>query len=758
MKLSQADSVSEPLEKSPVPTLSQGSPPDDNAAGKSPTSNDPTRTEESAQQASADELPEDFELTPEIIEDEALRNDFMLRLAVLLIAVLLACTQIGETTTLVHVKTGEYLAAHGVLLPRTDVLTHSATETPWINLAWLFDLFSAGVFALGGAVGLTVVKTIIAALALFLFLKTVKRDVPTWWASICAGLVLIVCADQLTFEPHLITLLGLSLTLFLIMHWQQASGPASLWSLVFVFVVWSNMDPRAFLGLVVLMLLALGELVGMFVGRSFLANETKRPHLWLIVPVCLAVFLIHPFGWETLLSPANLYGLEYPAWRELRRNAGGSLNSYLPLTNPDFWQNLTLPVITALVLAATVPVTFLLNWRNVTPAHGMLYLGLIGIGLANSHDLPAVSLVLGVLAALNAQEWYAMSFRQSYSVELSERVFSVGGRAVTAFAFFGLAFLAITGRLLGTDANRLGFGFRTSLANLIDVVGQDLEKLEVPGPGLNFSLSHGDVLIWLDEKPFIDTRMSLFTKGGSESILAEYRQLVGTWEISPQTEDETEDAFIKRINEVLKQRFDTLDRYQIAYATVPLGPRVPNYLRFRQLFTDYRSWRLVQLSSMAGWFYRMTPDSDTNREYLEDHFLDFVAEAFQRTEKVEGSQTNLANPPAWTEKLFTRPMNEPSNPKAQLALHQNFVMKDGLRQINQNQTGPADLFTIFALGHLAIRNAQNALRTDPNDAMAYSVVADTCLQVGARGAGFATRGRIGPGEPIPAVFSGDHGV
>src|SRR5690606_22606319 len=130
-------------------------------------------------------------------------------------------------------------------------------------------------------------------------------------------------------------------------------------------------------------------------------------------------------------------------------------------------RNLTLPVIAALVLAATVPVTFALNWRNVTPAHVVLYLGMVGIGLANSHDLAAVSVVFAALAALNAQMWYAESFRQSYSIEMSERVFSVGGRAVTAFAFFGLAFLVISGRLLGSEANRLGFGFRQSLASLI---------------------------------------------------------------------------------------------------------------------------------------------------------------------------------------------------------------------------------------------------------------------------------------------------
>ena len=128
-----------------------------------------------------DDLPEEIELTPEIVEDEAIRNDFMLRLAVVLLAVLVACTEISETRTLVHIKTGEYLGSHAVLPPRTDVFTHTASEKPWINLSWLFDLFSAGVFAVGGAISLTVLKSLLAGLTAYLLIKAVKRDVPTWW-------------------------------------------------------------------------------------------------------------------------------------------------------------------------------------------------------------------------------------------------------------------------------------------------------------------------------------------------------------------------------------------------------------------------------------------------------------------------------------------------------------------------------------------------------------------------------------------------
>jgi tetratricopeptide (TPR) repeat protein len=684
----------------------------------------------------ADELPEEFELTPEIIEDEALRNDFMLRLAVVLLAVLLACTEIGETTTLVHIKTGQYLTSHGILPPRTDVFTDTAAQAPWINLSWLFDLFSAATFAVGGAVGLTLVKSLLGGLTFFLLLKSVKRDMPTWWASICAGLALIVCAEQFTFEPQLITLLGISLTLWILLRWQQADGPATLWGLVPVFLVWSNMDSRAYLGLIVLMLLTLGEVLGLFIGRSFLAEESKRPQLWIIVPVSLVVFLIHPFGWQTLFSPAYLYGTVYPAYRDLLPNASpGSLGSFLPLTDPTFWRNLTLPVITALVLAATVPITFALNWRNVTPAHVLLYLGMVGIALANSYDLAAASLVFAVLAALNAQVWYAESFRQSYSIELSERVFSVGGRAVTALAFFGLAFLAISGRLLGGDANRLGFGFRDSLASLISELEKDLEETRIPGQGLNFGMSHGDALIWLNQKPFIDSRIALFARGGEESLLADFRRIVNTWAIQP-GEEETQVEFDNRIRELFELRQQKLDDYKIAHAVIPLGPRVAQYGRLRSFYADSGQWQLVRLGSMAGWFYRLTPDAQEDQAYLEQHVVDFLDEAFQTP--VEGVEYHavLATAPAWTDQLFLLNANKTNSPETQQALHHRFLLHDRLNllaemQVRQGVISLPELFRAVSLAHLSIRHAQDALRKDPNSVMAYQALADSCLRLNA---------------------------
>ena len=75
-----------------------------------------------------DELPDEEPLTPEMVEEEAVRGDFMLRWAAIFLAVLMGFTQINDTKPLVLIRSGDYMRSHGMLPPRTDVLSLTAAE------------------------------------------------------------------------------------------------------------------------------------------------------------------------------------------------------------------------------------------------------------------------------------------------------------------------------------------------------------------------------------------------------------------------------------------------------------------------------------------------------------------------------------------------------------------------------------------------------------------------------------------------------
>src|SRR5262245_43685411 len=163
--------------------------------------------------ADDDEIDEYEPLTPELVEEEAIRGDFVLRWAVVLLAFLLASTRIAETTTLVHVRTGEYLAGHGWLPPANDVFSYTANDRPWINLSWAFDLLAAGVHAATGFVGLSLVKALATATLFWLIAGISRPGLPTWWGSICAAVALLACHERLLFQPALVTLLGVAAVL-----------------------------------------------------------------------------------------------------------------------------------------------------------------------------------------------------------------------------------------------------------------------------------------------------------------------------------------------------------------------------------------------------------------------------------------------------------------------------------------------------------------------------------------------------------------
>ena len=74
-----------------------------------------------------------------MVEEEAVRGDFMLRWAAVGLAVLMGFTQINDTKPLVLIRSGDYMRAHGLLPPRTDVLSLTMAEKPAPNVSWLFD-------------------------------------------------------------------------------------------------------------------------------------------------------------------------------------------------------------------------------------------------------------------------------------------------------------------------------------------------------------------------------------------------------------------------------------------------------------------------------------------------------------------------------------------------------------------------------------------------------------------------------------------
>jgi tetratricopeptide (TPR) repeat protein len=691
------DPPAKPASKGPVASASSGK-----------------RDKPAADQKKHDDLPEREPLTPEEVEDEAIRGDFMLRWALVLLALLIGCTAIAETQTLVHVKSGQY-TLENFLPARTGIYSATAEDRPWHNLSWLFDVLLAGVYALGGGIGLSIFKALLAAAIFWNIVHTNRKDVSTWWGTICAGLALIVAHRQLTARPEIITLLGLAVTLRLLHRWREERQTKYLKGLAIVFLLWSNMDPGMFYGLAVLVFYAVGETSGNWLGYAGLDNDTHRKHLWMAVGCCVAVTLLNPFGWNALLAPVARYATEYPALQEYYDLTGRITYEQLqhfPVWQPEFWTSLDPAAIAGLVLAAAALISFVLNFRRLDFGDFITWLGFVAFACLATHEFAAAAVVSAVLATLNAQQWYQHTFRQTYSVETSELVFSRGGRAVTVLALAGLAYLSISG-LWGRLQTRTGLGLDPNLQGAIESFETELTDSYDDRP-FNFVLWQGDVLVWIGKKPFIDSRLPLYAGTGEDDLIAIHQKC---------RQDLTRSA---RPGSGGRQWKPTLDRFRITHVVPRMDSRVDgrpvSYGLFFSLLQS-ADWQLSGLGASTAVFYRTDLTEGKLRSYLDSHRTDFVKQAFRTATQDPEVRIDWARGRSFTERWLSRPADVTPNSleraKNYLSLLE-FAATGRFPRMESSASDPRSLTAAFA--HLVIRECNAGLERRPQNADAFRLL------------------------------------
>jgi hypothetical protein len=644
-------------------------------------------------------------LTPEFVEEEAIRGDIVLRGAVVLLALLFGWTNLADTSLLTRIRTGQYLASHGILPPRTDVFSSTATDRPWYNLAWLGDLCLAGLYQIGGDSLLTVWTAVASAAAFWLIGRTAMPGIPTWWNSIIAAAAVVAAFPWLTAGPEVVTILGMALLLW-VLHRPCARGRH--WgSLAGLFFLWSNVDPHAWIGLVVLWAFAIGSL------RSKPAEGRPIPAGKPLIKGAAAATIaamVHPFHWHVLQAPWLQYAYEYPAGRLYKTIGTHFPWIWQPLTSPVFWRTADLFAITAIALAGLALMMLLLNFRKLSLGHVLAWLFINLIALGAGHFLPVAAVVNAVIAGLNGQAWYSRTFRQTYSIAWTELAFSRGGRAITVFGLFALAYLMMNGAITGADGRRLGFGFDWRIETAIESLNH-LNKDAFDDHPFNGRVEQGDQLIWTGLKPFVDTRLSLFAHGPSD-LLQTHR---ATWAALTAARDEQAESGQP---DVWKKTFSD---YKISRVLSRLtGEDGLNKYRLLALLMTNPEMRLTRLDAAAAEVCRTdTGSSPELKAYVEKNGGgNFIEQAFATDAEP------LPGLPAWPRELTTydRWLIQPESimpMSGQLSQHYWILATQLPPRLAADQR-PAE--TAFALRMLAVREGRRALRQDPNNHLIYRLL------------------------------------
>ncbi len=686
-------------------------------------------TNESANPIPAEGLPEWEPLTPELVEDEAIRGDFMLSWAVVLLALLIGCRQIVETTTLVHVKTGSYLASHGFWPPTNDVFSATAGEHRWVNLSWLWDLIASGLFTIGEGIGLSLATALLVATTWSLLGKTSRSGVSSWFGSILGVLTLLACHPQFSGQPETVTLFGLAATFWWLHVWRSSTDaatstsvlavsgrPVSLWWLMPGFVLWSNLDNRMFLGLTLLLLWGLGEVVGQAAGRTSL-TATQRAHFWKVLGTCIVASSLNPFGGQALFSPVALYGTEYPAWHLYVSASSGSEGAgAFSLLTSDLWRSGSgrLPLVAGVVVLASTLVSIVLNARRVNLGDVLAFAGFVVLAAIASHELAAASVVACAIGTLNAQQWYQSSFRQAYSIEPKELLFTRGGRAITVLVFFALAVVSVNQSLFGAEGKRVGVGMSNRLRAMIAAY-RDATADSFDDRPFNFMPSQGDVLLWIDQKPFLDSRLAVFTRRGELDLLALHDQ--ARQSLTALTDQKTASDQVPNV----AHSDDRLTAWRLIFNRFQLTHSIPRLFGgnptayFRMLGKP--DWQLTHLGSHCAVFYRQDDASPELTLFLDQHQLSLRKLAFQTTEPAS-LRTDWPRVRSTLQRSFGPPESHVSNKVLEaetLLLHLRAIM-NGQLTIDQP--------TAIGMAHLAIRKANAGLAESADNAMAYQILGE----------------------------------
>ncbi len=256
-----------------------------------------------------------------------------------------------ETDLFFNLRLGE-IVLHDHAVPRTNLLSFTYPDARDVNLAWLFQIVLALAHRAGGIPGTLLLKTAFV-LATIAVLYRVARRRGAHPAAAALALALSAWAAEPRFveRPHLVTFLGLALTL-LALERAESGRPRALYALVPCGLVWANANSCFFLAPLCLALYALGA---RFDGRR---ADARR--------AALCALALGPL---ILATPSGVHALGYIAnhWRMpwLR-----PLQEYDPAAWPDHAPAAFVAV--GVLVAAAWPGR---RWRALLP---VILLGIAG--------------------------------------------------------------------------------------------------------------------------------------------------------------------------------------------------------------------------------------------------------------------------------------------------------------------------------------------------------------------------------------------
>jgi hypothetical protein len=211
-----------------------------------------------------------------------------------------ARTLLGDGDTGWHIRTGEWILAHGHV-PSVDMFSYSRPGAPWFAWEWLWDVLAAILFRSWGMAAVVAASLIVICFSSALMFRLARRACDNGFVAIAVTLLATGgCAIHWLARPHLFTMLFLTVTLHLTDRARQGRTALLGW-LIPLTLLWTNLHGGFFIVFLVLLCYIASDLLNALIEKDALQRRgfllSVRP--WLAVfAACFAVTFINPYGWN----------------------------------------------------------------------------------------------------------------------------------------------------------------------------------------------------------------------------------------------------------------------------------------------------------------------------------------------------------------------------------------------------------------------------------------------------------------------------
>jgi hypothetical protein len=238
----------------------------------------------------------------------ALRLEEAVPTATVILTAMLAFRRIEEPDTWWHLAAGRWIAEHRTV-PRTDTLSYTLTDSAWINLQWLFDLFNFGLYSLGGATLVVIAGTVLFAAGMAFLLRNMRLSLGPVVASLLALWALAIAQGRFTIRPEMMSFLFLQIVLWVCMTGTSGGG-RRWWLLVPVMILWVNTHSLFVIGAFVIgcyMAATAASALRLLPARWYPPVEPAGARTILVAgAVALCATLLNPYGVKGILYPFSL--------------------------------------------------------------------------------------------------------------------------------------------------------------------------------------------------------------------------------------------------------------------------------------------------------------------------------------------------------------------------------------------------------------------------------------------------------------------